>query len=95
MNIARPNPNLAVRTNISVDYSASQWCLNTEDFPRSVIEKVASFLNKRVMMEYNKGEPREVVVSAVEALTDAFEIYGAKSKDTKKVLDNLLDTVYN
>jgi hypothetical protein len=95
MNITRPNPNLAVRTNISVDYSANQWCLNTKEFPRSVIEKVASFLNKRVMMEYNKGEPREVVVGAVEVLTDKFKIYGATSKETKKVLDNLLDTVYN
>ena len=95
MNITKPNPNLSIRTNISVDMSASQWNLKTEEFPRNVIEKVASFLNKRVMFEFNKGEPKEVALQGVLSLADQFKIYGATSKETKKVLDNLLEQVYN
>jgi hypothetical protein len=95
MNITKPNPNLSIRTNISVDMSANQWNLKTEEFPRNVIEKVASFLNKRVMFEYNKGESKEVALRGVMSLANHFEVYGATSKETKKVLDNLLDRVYN
>lgn len=95
MNICKPHPNLAIRTNISVDLSASQWCLKTDDYPRTIIEKVASFLNKRIMIEYNKGESKETVESCFTTLADQFEIYGANSKETKKVLDNLLNQVYH
>ena len=95
MNITKPHPNLSIRTNISVDMSANQWNLKTDEFPRIIIEKVASFLNKRVMYEYNKGEPKEVVLQGVLTLADQFKIYGADSKETKKVLDNLLEQVYN
>ena len=95
MNINKPHPNIAIRTNISVYLSANQWNLKTDEFPRIVIEKVASFLNKRVMYEYNKGEPKEMLVQGVMSLADQFKIYGATSKETKKVLDNLLEQVYN
>jgi hypothetical protein len=95
MNIAKPHPNVSIRTNINLNFSADQWCLLTDKFPRTVIERVADYLNKRIMLNYNKGEPPETVRLSFESLASDFKVYGATSKDTKKVFDKLISEVYN
>jgi hypothetical protein len=95
MNIAKPHPNISVRTNISVNFSANQWGLLTDKFPRTIIERVADYMNKRIMMNYNKGEPKETVRMAFDTLAQDFKLYGATSKETKKVFDKLIEEVYN
>lgn len=94
MNITHPHPNVAIKTMISVNFSASQWKLKTEDFPRTVIESVANFLNKRIVMSYNKGGDSNFVRIAFKSLADDFEIYGAKSKETNVVFDKLMKEIF-
>lgn len=94
MNITKPHPNVAIKTMISVNLSASQWKLSTEDFPRSVIESVANYINKRIMMTYNKGGNKGLVQIAFKSITDDFRIYGATSRETKKVFEKLLKEIY-
>ena len=66
MNIANPHPNIQIRTSISVNFSASQWGLHVDKFPRVIVEKVADYLNKRITVCFNKGEPRSKVELAFE-----------------------------
>lgn len=94
MNVSKPHPNIQIRTNVSVNLSAAQWELNTNEYPRSIIERVADLLNKRVANEFNKGESRTQVEISVTALSNSFKIYGATDNKTKQVLNQLLDNLY-
>ena len=94
MNVCKPHPNLSIRTTVSVNLSADQWALKTQQHPRVIIEKVADYLNKRVNSEFNRGESRPHVEKAVESLADDFKIYGASDPSSKEVLNGLLDELY-
>jgi hypothetical protein len=93
MNIANPHPNIQIRTSISINLSASQWHLHVDKYPRVIVEKVADYLNKRVNVNFNKGEPRATVEFAFDALAKDFAMYGATSKETRKVFTDILQTV--
>ena len=93
MNIANPHPNIQIRTSISVNFSASQWGLHVDKFPRVIVEKVADYLNKRITVCFNKGEPRSKVELAFELLAKDFTMYGASSAATRKVFTSIMDTV--
>jgi hypothetical protein len=93
MNVANPHPNIQIRTSISVNLSASQWHLYVDKFPRTIVEKVADYLNKRINVHFNKGEPRAKVEEAFLMLSKDFAMYGASSKETRKVFDGILETV--
>jgi hypothetical protein len=90
MNISKPSPNVSIRTTVS----AGQWALKTDKFPRTIIEKVADILNKRLTLEYNRGENRIKVKQSMQGLARSFEIYGATHADSEHVLDSLLDELY-
>lgn len=94
MNIRKPHPNLTVRSSTSVNFSAAQWGLKTDEFPRLIIEKVASILNGRITREYNRGEPEEHTRSAVVGIMTEFKIYGANDKKPKEFLDRVLRNLY-
>ena len=94
MNVAKPHPNISIRTNVSIDLSADQWGLDTDRFPRTVIERVASFMNKRVTGTFNQGYQRPVLEQQFRALADHFRLYGATSDVTQNVLKDLLDDLY-
>jgi len=94
MNLKKIHPNISIQTAIHVDLSADQWRLKTDQFPRTVIEQVASFMNKRLMMDFNRGESKEKLKERLNILAEDFTIYGATSPQTQKVLDNLLKQVY-
>jgi hypothetical protein len=94
MNISKPSPNVSIRTTVAVNLSAGQWALKTDKFPRTIIEKVADILNKRLTLEYNRGENRIKVKQSMQGLARSFEIYGATHADSEHVLDSLLDELY-
>lgn len=93
MNITNPHPNIQIRTSISLNLSASQWHLEVDKFPRTIVEKVADFLNKRITTEFNKGEPIEKVKLSFEMAAKGFAIYGAESVKTQEVFANVIKTV--
>lgn len=94
MNISKPTPNVSIRTTVAINLSAEQWALKTDKFPRTIIERVADILNKRLTLTYNRGESRSDVKQSMQGLARSFEIYGATRPDTEQVLDNLLDQLY-
>ena len=93
MNVFKPHPNIHIRTTVNVNLSAEQWALKTDKFSRVVIEKVADYLNKRITLEYNKGEPLEGLRGGYNNLRDSFEIY--VTPDTDLVFRSVTDTLYS
>lgn len=94
MNTTTIHPNFRVSTQLTVDLSAAQWGLNTDKFPRLVIEKVANYLNQRVMREFNSGQPRHMVKFSFDALAKDFKIYGATDIRVNETLDLILNKAY-
>ncbi len=92
MNIFKPHPNVHIRSTVNLNLSAEQWSLRTDQFPRVIIEKVADYLNKRVTMEYNRGEPLESIEVGYNSLRDRFEIY--VTPETDQVFKSVTDTLY-
>lgn len=94
MNVMKVNNNVSIRKQISVDLSASDWKLQTNDFSRLIIEKVANLLNRRLVLSFNTGKSKNEVQIAMKSLMNDFALYGATSKNTTKVLDELLDSLF-
>lgn len=94
MNIRKPHPNLTIRSSTSVNFSAAQWGLKTDDHPRVVIEKVASYLNNRITREYNRGETEDHTRMAVTSLMKDFKLYGADNPRTRELLNKILKNLY-
>lgn len=92
MQIFKPHPNVAVRATISVNLSADQWGLDTDKWPRVIIEKVADFLNKRFTMEYNKGEGIDTLRSDYNNLRESFVLY--VTDETDQVFEKLINQVF-
>ncbi len=92
MNVFKPHPNIHIRTTVTVNLSAEQWGLRTDEYSRVVIEKVADFLNKRITLEFNKGEPRQCLQGGYNALRDSFEIY--ITPETDEVFESIANTLY-
>lgn len=92
MNVFKPHPNIHIRTTVNVNLSAEQWALRTNDYSRVVIEKVADYLNKRITVEFNKGEPLQGVQGGYNSLRDTFEIY--ITPETDGVFQSVMDTLY-
>ena len=95
MNVTKPRPNLSIRTTINVNLSANQWKLDTDSFPRIIIDQVANFLNKKITQAYNHGNKRPVVEENFYYLANHFKMYGATGRDTQEVLNDLLDELFN
>lgn len=95
MNIRRPHPNLIVRSAASVNFTADQWGLKTEEFPRIIIEKIATYLNSRIRMAYNRGESADTAKEAVYMLFKDFALYGAGSQKSKELLNKIIRNLYS
>ena len=94
MNVITISPNLRVRSTVAVNYSASEWKLNTREFPRTIIEKVANSLNSRINQDFNSGFSRDVIRSNFRMLTKQFALYGADTKEVHEILDHIMYSVY-
>lgn len=94
MNIRKPHPNLTIRSSTSVNFSAAQWGLKTDEFPRIVIEKVASYLNNRITREYNHGESEETTRIVCKGLMNEMTLYGANEKKAHDLLEKILKNLY-
>ena len=92
MNIYKPHPNVSFRTMVTIDLSASQWCLKTNDWPRTIIEQVASYLNKRLTLSFNIGDSKDIVRQQYNMLTEQFKLY--LTNDTDCVFESLVDAMY-
>lgn len=94
MNIFNLDPNVRISSAVNVNLSAQQWDLYTESFPRHTIEKVASYLNNRFNQGYNQGMTKERLSNFMDDLMETFSVYGANDRETRKVLNKLLEQVY-
>jgi len=95
MNIVKPHPNVYIRTTVNIDLSAEQWGLHTSSFSRTMVEKVATFLNKKVTHTFNIGCDRKTVEEHFNCLADHFKLYGATNKNTQAILKGLLDELFS
>lgn len=93
MNVSKPHPNILIRTSVTIDLSAEQWALKTDEFPRTIIEKVADILNKRVTLTFNKGEKAEALQQGYESLKSGFAIY--LTQETDRVFKEVSNTIYS
>lgn len=94
MNIFNIDTNVRISTAVNINLSASQWDLHIESFPRQTIEKVATYLNNRFNNGYNRGMKKEELAVFMEDLMDHFRVYGAHEKETRRVLEKLIENVY-
>lgn len=92
MNIARPFPNICIKTTVTVNLSADQWHLRTQEHDRGIVEKVANLLNKRITLVYNRGDDAESLRTAFVGLRKDFDIYATEQTDS--VFENILPTLY-
>ena len=92
MNIYKPHPNVSFRTMVTVDLSASQWCLKTDEWSRTIVEQVANYLNKRLTLSFNICDSKDVVRQHFNALIEQFRLY--VTKDTDRVFESLIDAMY-
>lgn len=95
MNIYKPHPNFIVKSLIEINFSAGQWGLDTENFSRVVIERVASSLNQRITYSYNRGDDRDELIAGFNALINHFEIYGSKNKQVRVMFDRVIRVLYD
>jgi hypothetical protein len=95
MNVMKLSNNVSIRKQISVDLSANQWDLYTHSYSRTVIEKVANILNRRLVLAFNSGKRKEEVQSEMLALMDDFSVYGASDTEPRAVLNKLLNSLYS
>lgn len=94
MNIFKLGPNVKMNSSVRIDLSADQWDLYTELFPRTTVEAVATYMNKRFNYGYNQGMSKEQLATFMEEIMNEFSMYGASDMDTRSVLNKLIDTVY-
>jgi hypothetical protein len=94
MNISKIKTNVRVSSIVAIDLSADEWGLDTKHTPRAVIDKVATFLNKRFNRGYNIGLTDNELVDSMYELMDSFKIYGAFHPEPNEVLKNLIYSVY-
>jgi hypothetical protein len=78
-----------------VDLSANQWELYTRAYSRTVIERVANILNRRLVLCFNSGNSREQVEASMLALMEDFINYGASDTEPRAFIRQLLDSLYS
>jgi hypothetical protein len=93
MNIFILHPNVKVRSTVQINISAADWGLDTERFSRTIIEKVANSLNSRINLDFNSGRTENEIRDGFISLTNQFEFYGANSKATLSVFDEIMHGV--
>lgn len=94
MNIFSIGTNVRISTAVNVNLSANQWDLHIESYPRHTIEKVATYLNNRFNNGYNRGMKKDELTAYMEDLMEHFSVYGAHEKESRRVLEKLIETVY-
>lgn len=92
MNINKPDPNLRILSRIELNYSATQWALKCDQFPRLIIEKIADYLNKRVSMGYNRGLGSKELQTNYDGLRKEFALY--ITKQTDQVFESIVEKIY-
>ena len=94
MNISNIKTNIRVSSIVAIDLSADEWGLDTKFTSRAIIDKVATYLNKRFNRGYNIGLTSSELVDSMCELMDSFRIYGANHPEPNEVLKNLIYSVY-
>lgn len=94
MNIAKLGTNVQMRSTVSVNLSAADWSLYTAAFSRTIIEKVASYLNGRFNQCYNLGMKEAELKEGMHALMASLATYGADDTEPRAILEDLCKKVY-
>lgn len=94
MNIANLGTNVRLRSTVSVNLSAADWALYTSGFSRTIIEKVANFLNGRFNYCYNMGLSEAQLKDQMQSLMASMANYGANDTEPRAILEDLCKKVY-
>lgn len=88
------NLTIVIKKDITCNFSADQWGLYTNTFPRDEIEDVANRLNSQlndyVNSDYTRTETREGMYNFLSKWT----CYGAYDTEPRAFLDAVLEEIY-
>lgn len=89
------NLSIKIQRKIECDFSATQWNLYTNKFPRKEIEKVADVLNIRLKSLVNDSlNTKEKVRSLMIEEMAGYSEYGTYDSEPVEFLDRVLDVIY-
>jgi hypothetical protein len=86
--------NLLISKNVKSTLSAEEWKLDTHKHSTFMMNKIATYLNKRLESGFNNGLTYKDLRSIMLALMHEFRLYGASKKETEKVLDDVLSRIF-
>jgi hypothetical protein len=86
--------NLLISKNVKSTLSADEWKLDTHKHSTFMMNKIATYLNKRLESGFNNGMCQDDVRSVMISLMHEFRLYGANKKETEKVLDDVLNRIF-
>lgn len=88
------NLTIVIKKDITCNFSADQWGLYTNTFPRDEIEDVANRLNSQlndyVNNDYTRTETREGMYNFLSKWSQ----YGAYDTEPRLFLDKVLEEIY-
>lgn len=79
---------------VECDFSAAQWELYVNKFPRKEIENIAIILNNRLKSLTNDRFTKERVRELMVAEMEGYSEYGAYDTEPLAFLDKVLDAIY-
>lgn len=86
--------NLLISKNVKSTLSAEEWKLDTHKHSTFMMNKIATYLNKRLESGFNNGLRQEEIRAIMLGLMHEFRLYGAAKKETEKVLDEVLARIF-
>lgn len=88
--------NLTIKTvrTVTCDFSADQWDLYTNAFPRGVIENVANDLNSYLNELANNGYTKREIEDLMHIKLKSLAEYGAYDSEPLRFLERVLEEIY-
>jgi hypothetical protein len=86
--------NLLISKNVKSTLSAEEWKLDTHKHSTFMMNKIATYLNKRLESGFNNGLTHKDLRSIMLGLMHEFRLYGASGGGSVKVLDEVLKKIF-
>jgi len=86
--------NLLISKNVKSTLSAEEWKLDTHKHSTFMMNKIATYLNKRLEAGFNNGMTQDQLREIMLVLMYEFRLYGAAKKENEKVLDDVLAKIF-
>ena len=88
------NLTIVTKRVVTCNFSADQWGLLTNSFPRDEIEKIADSLNNAVQDFVNNDYTKKETLDGMYRVMEIYSNYGAFDSEVRGFLDMVLDEIY-